>query len=275
MDSFDKQRDNKALRWGFLIPLALVIASVATSCFSYSKAKQDIVDDLNQALWTLVDENSDVWTRQDTIRALRQLYEVTHKPLMCQATELNFRNGSLKDLAYFTVALADKKVSAPKFDSDKIASDSIMLVPKETSNASAIQVQGFVDCSMASVFAISDQTLPGALLMLSISCIASMIVWSRRAGQQLPLKPTSPTLTAQTLDGIKLTPMQRQLTQLFIDAPDNRVKKAALCTALWGNKSNAEESLYTLIRRTKAVLVEANIEITCNRGDSYELHIRR
>ena len=75
------------------------------------------------------------------------------------------------------------------------------------------------------------------------------------------------------LDGIKLTPMQRQFAQLLLDAPEMRVDKATLCSALWGNKSNAEESLYTLVRRTKTALSVANIEIICNRGESYELRI--
>lgn len=275
MDSFDKRIKSNALRRGFLLPLALVIASVASSFTSYSKAKQDIADDLNQALWTLVYENKDAWTCQDTVSALAQLYEVTHKPLIYQAPDLDFRNASLKDTAYFTVALADKKVTAPKIKRGNIASDSIMLVPEVPFNGLAIHVQGFVECSMSSIFAVSDQTVPAGLLVLSISCIASMLVWLRRKEHRLPSEPTSPTLSAQSLDGIKLTPMQRQLTQLFLDAPDNRVNKTALCTALWGNKSNAEESLYTLIRRTKTVLAEANIEISCNRGDSYELRIRR
>lgn len=76
-----------------------------------------------------------------------------------------------------------------------------------------------------------------------------------------------------TLDGIKLTPMQRQFAQMLLDAQDMKVDKRILCETLWGNKSNAEESLYTLVRRTKAALAKANMEIICNRGDSYELRV--
>ena len=76
-----------------------------------------------------------------------------------------------------------------------------------------------------------------------------------------------------TLDGIKLTPMQRQFAQMLLDAPDMKVDKRTLCETLWDNKSNAEESLYTLVRRTKTALAKANMEIICNRGDSYELRI--
>ncbi len=67
--------------------------------------------------------------------------------------------------------------------------------------------------------------------------------------------------------------MQRQFAQMLLDAPDMRVDKTAICAALWGNKSNAEESLYTLVRRTKTALTPANIEIICNRGESYQLRI--
>ena len=68
--------------------------------------------------------------------------------------------------------------------------------------------------------------------------------------------------------------MQRQLVQMLLDAPGRKVDKQTLCCALWGNKSNAEESLYTLVRRTKSALAEANAEIVCNRGESYELRIK-
>ena len=84
----------------------------------------------------------------------------------------------------------------------------------------------------------------------------------------LDVLPASPSL-----DGIKLTPMQRRFAQMLLDAPDMKVDKRTLCEVLWGNKSNAEESLYTLVRRTKTALAKANMEIICNRGDSYELRI--
>ncbi|MDE6523455.1 MAG: hypothetical protein K2L17_11600 [Muribaculaceae bacterium] len=60
---------------------------------------------------------------------------------------------------------------------------------------------------------------------------------------------------------------------MILDAPDMKVDKRILCESLWGNKSNAEESLYTLVKRTKNALTQANLEIVCNRGESYELWI--
>lgn len=264
--------NGSTLRYGMLVPLALTIASVISCCLSYSNTKQSITDDLNDAMLSLANENSELWTRPDTIAAIRQMYETTHKPLIYQASDVNFRNNSLKDEAYFTLALVDKKNTSPNFKGNKIASDSIMLVPARATNGLAIQVQGFADCSMASIIIASDQTLPGILFSLSILSMASMLVLKRRAvkisERRLVAIPASPSL-----DGIKLTPMQRRFAQMLLDAPDRKVEKRILCQVLWGNKSNAEESLYTLVRRTKTALAKADIEIVCNRGDSYELRV--
>ena len=271
-DNSTANNNVSGLRYGMFIPLALMIASVITCCFSYSNAKQNIANDLNDAMFALANENSELWTRPDTVAAIRQMYETTHKPLIYQASDVNFRNASLKDEAYFTLALVDKKNTSPKIRGNKIASDSIMLVPERASDGLAIQVQGFADCSMASIFIASDQTLPGILFALSILSMASMFIVKRKETEKSDTELIVLTVSP-SLDGIKLTPMQRQFAQMLLDAPDMRVDKRILCETLWGNKSNAEESLYTLVRRTKAALAQAGMEIICNRGDSYELRI--
>ena len=261
-----------ALRYGMFIPLAFMIASIVSCCFSYSNAKQNITDDLNDAMFALANENSELWTRPDTIAAIRQMYETTHKPLIYEASDVNFRNTTLKDEAYFTLALVDKKNIAPKIRENKIASDSIMLVPECATDGLAIKVQGFADCSMATVFSASDQTLPGILFSLSILSLTGIFAWRKRTPVMSQAGVVAVT-EMPTLDGIKLTPMQRQFAQMLLDAPEMKVDKRTLCESLWYNKSNAEESLYTLVRRTKTALSKANLEIICNRGDSYELRI--
>ena len=272
------KKDNKTvntgatLRYAMLVPLALMIASIISSCLSYSQARQNIADELNSAMIALADENSELWTRPDTIAAIRQMHEVTHKPLIYQASNFNFRNTSLKDATYFTLALVDKQNIAPKIQGDKIASDSILLVPQYGNDGLAVQIQGFADCSMASVFVASDQTIPGILFMLSLLSMTVTYIWKRRENEFCETELVT-LHTTPSLDGIKLTPMQRQLVQMLLDAQDMRVDKRTLCETLWGNKSNAEESLYTLVKRTKNALAEANMEIVCNRGDSYELRI--
>lgn len=261
------------LRYVMFIPLALMLASVITCCFSYSAARQNIVDDLNDAMFALAQDNSELWTRPDTVAAIRQMYETTHKPIIYQASDVSFRNASLKDEAFFTLSLVDKENTSPKIQGNKIASDSIMLVPELATDGLAIKVQGFADCSMASVFSASDQTLPGILFSLSILSLTGMFVWRKRT-LEISVTKIVAVPTMPTIDGIKLTPMQRQFTQMLLDAPDMKVDKRTLCKALWDNKSNAEESLYTLVRRTKNALADVNMEIVCNRGDSYELRVK-
>ena len=98
MKRLNLQNNNcTSLRYGMLIPLALMIASVVSCCISFSNAKQNIVNDLNDAMLALANENSEVWTRQDTIAALRKMHETTHKPLIYQASDVNFKNPILKD----------------------------------------------------------------------------------------------------------------------------------------------------------------------------------
>lgn len=109
-----KTDNSDYLRYGMLIPLALLLASFVTGCLSYSNAKQIIAEDLNDAMLALANENSGLWTRQDTIAALRQMHETTHKPIIYQASDVNFRNSALKDEAYFTLSLIDKKMPCLK-----------------------------------------------------------------------------------------------------------------------------------------------------------------
>lgn len=267
MDRTSRHDNGNHLRYGIFIPLALMIASLAASYLSYTSARRTIADDLNNAMIALANDNCALWTRQDTIAALRQMHLTTRQPLIYQASELRFSHPVLKDNAYFTLAIVDRKTAMPEIRGHKIISDSIMIIPEKAGGEIAIRLQGFADCSMASVFAASDQTLPGTLLALSMLSMASMLVWRRKTAL------TADAPGAFPLDAVRLTPMQRQLTAILMDAPGRKVDKATLCSALWGNKSNAEESLYTLVRRTKTALADSGITIVCNRGDSYELRI--
>lgn len=270
-ESSQQHTRSNSLRYGMIVPMVLMIASLLTGCFSYSSAKRCITDDLNDAMITLANENSELWTRQDTVAALRKMHETTHKPLIYQAYDVNFRSAALKANAYFSLALVDRKYVLQKIHGDKIVSDSILLVPEKATDGEVVRLQGFADCSMASVFAASDQSMSGIPLVLSFISMASVFVYKKKV--LCRPEPVSSAHVVIDMKAIKLTPMQRQLTQMLLDAPDRKVDKSTLCATLWGNKSNAEESLYTLVRRTKTALAAAGVEIVCNRGESYELRI--
>lgn len=270
------QPDNPSRRYGMYIPLVLMIASVVSGCFSYFEARRSITDDLNVAMIALANDKRELWTSRDTINALCRMQEVTEKPLMFRASDVDFRITSLKEEAYYTLALVDNRNEPTDIPGNKLASDSIIILAETAAGSGVtLRLQGFADCSMASVIAVSDPTLPGLLLALSFLSMTAMIIWRRKETVGLATEPLTQSPGLHALDGIRLTPMQRQLTQMLLDAPDRRVDKATLCMELWGGKSNAEESLYTLVRRTKTALAASGLEIICNRGDSYELRVNR
>lgn len=267
------EKDLRSLRYGMFITLSMLIASIVMGCLSYSRTRQNITNDLNDAMIALANENREVLTRKDTIEALKIMHQTTRKPMIYQASDINFKNAALKDSVYFTLAIVDKNNTTCDFPRSEFVSDSIMIMPEKDIDGVTIQIQGYVDCSMASVFSASDQTIPGILSGLSILSITSMFIWRRKRIHTDYSEPSLQNQPIRSIDNIRLTPMQRQFTQMLLDSPGHRVNKSTICEVLWNNKDNADESLYTLVRRTKKALADTELEIICNRGKSYELRI--
>ena len=74
---------------------------------------------------------------------------------------------------------------------------------------------------------------------------------------------------------VKLTPMQQQLMEMLWQSPTHQLSKAEICNALWPKKPDANETLYTLIRRLKPIIEEhSDLKIESDRGKSYGLKVR-
>ncbi len=74
---------------------------------------------------------------------------------------------------------------------------------------------------------------------------------------------------------IKLTPMQQQLMEMFFRSEAHQLTKTEICDALWPKKPDASETLYTLIRRLKPVIEQhSDLKIESDRGRAYELTVR-
>lgn len=260
-------------RYGMFIPLALMIASLVSSFISYSATRQGITENLNESMLALANEKRELWISQDTITALRHIYNTTHKPIIYQASGLQSKYPMLNDDTYISLTLVGRDNNVTEIDRNKIMSDSILIVSGKESDCVTVQVQAFTNCSMASIFSASDQTLPGILLTLSVVYMATMSLLRKKEAKHSEIEHAIPVTAAPSIDEIKLTPMQRRFTRILLDAPNRKVDKATLCSILWDDKINAEESLYTLVRRTKTALADTGMEIVCNRGDSYELRI--
>ena len=74
---------------------------------------------------------------------------------------------------------------------------------------------------------------------------------------------------------VKLTPMQQQLMEMLWQSPSHQLSKTEICDALWPKKEDANETLYTLIRRLKPIIEQhSDLKIEADRGKSYGLIIR-
>lgn len=77
-------------------------------------------------------------------------------------------------------------------------------------------------------------------------------------------------------DAIHFTPMQQQLMRMFWEAPSYTLSKEVICDELWPKKEDANDTLYTLIRRLKPVLEEhTELMLVADRGRSYSLVVKK
>ena len=74
---------------------------------------------------------------------------------------------------------------------------------------------------------------------------------------------------------VKLTPMQQQLMEMLWKSPTHQLSKTEICNTLWPKKPDANETLYTLIRRLKPIIEQhSDLRIEADRGKSYGLTIK-
>jgi hypothetical protein len=218
-----------------LVLLSLIIASSATSLSSYRATEQIVENDLNQALnQALAEQQSDVIT-QDTIRTFNSHLQIAE----------------LRGKA--TIAVDTK----------------------------GRQFKAYASCSQATIFSLSDQR-PTAILWTITLLWATFCVYRVRQHTGQTSRPlqfgglsfADDEKTFYNVQGqpIKLTPMQQQLMEMFFTSSNHQLSKTEICDTLWPKKPDANETLYTLIRRLKPVIEQnSNLKIESDRGKAYRL----
>ena len=69
--------------------------------------------------------------------------------------------------------------------------------------------------------------------------------------------------------------MQYELLEMFLNSESHTLTKQEICNRLWPKKPDANDTLYTLIRRTRPILeAHTNLTFESNRGKSYSLVIK-
>ena len=121
-------------------------------------------------------------------------------------------------------------------------------------------------CSAAMIWSLSDQRQSAWLTVMALLSLA-LSFRGRRQSQPITMDCFSAT---------HLTPMQRQLMEMFVASDSHSLSKHEICNALWPKKDDASETLYALISRLKRELDKtSNYDIISDRGRSYILRHRK
>ena len=277
-----------------LIFIVLCFTAMATSYGSYRKAQRNIESDLQQALAKTINEKGVETMRQDSIRAYRSIARTEDEMMTIavgdETLRRHLRNQQLGEMAFITYTVGRERGRwKVTFDTE-------------------------AKCSAAMIWSLSDQRLPAwfaamALLSLALSFRGrrqSQPTNEARAESQARLgyalqeggrqsQPTtnrepssslewprceggrqSQPITMDSFSATHLTPMQRQLMEMFVASGSHRLSKHEICDALWPKKDDASETLYALISRLKRELDKtSNYDIISDRGRAYILKRRK
>ncbi len=270
-----------------IIFAVLAASSGLASIGCYRAMETMIVDDLNRALELTVAEKMDGWITNDTIKAYRSLQNAMEGDIALNADNNAFcRHLTIPELrraSYIRLDMSQPHgrgiAAASRKTEDGLHSDTIVW-SSATLDAS-ISVRGHARISAASVFMMSDQRLPLAMSFAAAMWAAMSFLYFRKkavAGTNvtghggLTLSPDGNTFYDAGNRPVRLTPMQHRLMRMFFESPSQCLTKQEICDALWPKKEDANDTLYTLIKRLKPVLEAAgNLRIEAERGRAYRL----
>ena len=229
-----------------LIFIVLCLTAMATSYGSYCKAQRNIESDLQQALAKTIDEKGVETMRQDSIRAYRSIARTEGEMMTIavgdETLRRHLRNQQLGEMAFITYTVGRERGRW-----------------KVTFNTEA-------KCSAAMIWSFSDQRLPAWLTGMALLSLALSFRDRRR----------SQPITMDSFSATHLTPMQRQLMEMFVASDSHRLSKYEICDVLWPKKDDANETLYALISRLKRELDKtSNYDIISDRGRAYILKRRK
>ncbi len=232
-----------------LVFLGLLIPSFVCGWHSYGHTKEQLLNDMDQALEKTLTLQTSVEITPDTIQTYLS----------------NLQISDLRDNSFVYYAMRGKPSAI-------CGKRQLWSNGKEE-----CEYQSYASLSVFDIFGLSDQRLSLSLLSLSLLWGLLSIIWLRR----------SPVLAIVSVGGISLiddrfynrnrqqihlTPMQEQLLKMFFASSNHSLSKQEICDALWPKKPDASDTLYTLIKRLKPILEEhGNLHITSERGKEYTL----
>ena len=221
----------------------LMLCALCTGINSYNRTKGMIAQDVNSALEQVLAKMPDNVVTKDTIRCYRNCLTIAE----------------LKD----TAGIAIRTVRRDGRLETKLVAEA--------------------NCSFATTFMMSDQKASGSILLVGMLWLLGSLWYVRRNRPELIVQGlayggivyNNDKFMTQSGEQIHLTPMQHSLLKMFITADTHTLSKQEICDRLWPKKPDANDTLYTLIRRIKPILeTHSTLKIESDRGKSYSLKIR-
>ncbi len=222
----------------------LMLCALCTGINSYNRTKGLIAQDVNSALEQVLAKMPDNVVTTDTIRCYRNCLTIAE----------------LKD----TAGIAMRTVRRDGRLETKLVAEA--------------------NCSFATTFMMSDQKASGSLLMVGMLWLLGSLWYVRRNRPELIVQGglsyggivyNNDKFMTQSGEQIHLTPMQHSLLEMFITAETHTLSKQEICDRLWPKKPDANDTLYTLIRRIKPIIeAHSALKIESDRGRSYSLKIK-
>ncbi len=280
--------------FSIIVFVALLASSVITGTGNYIETKGRIASDLNRALVGALAEKGSEWVTADTIRTCRKLQGASKSAVAmllhdeCFSRKLSI--AELRDKSYISFAVLDddKTPSDIWQNTAGVSGDTVLMKPVSVRNAGvSVAFRANAECSFATVFSLSDQTLPAFLCLMSIIWGVVALRLSRGKSARNVISPVlcrvgnlrfddvQKAFYNPENDEVRFTPMQTELMKMFFNADGHKLGKAEICQALWPGKDDASETLYTLIRRLKCVVEQnTNLRIVGERGRAYKLTVK-
>ena len=260
-----------------IVFLTLMLSSLLAGRHSYCTAKEELTADLNQAL------------AQDTIKVYKQLRKTSGGKVLIAVSDERFcrylKNKRLKESAFLTFDVVDNQYTGHATDEPAICSDTLIVTDPALQETLALK--GYTRLSAAAIFGLSDQRLSAGLMVAAFLWGIFVWLYIRRKKEEVKMQvesigfgglvysETDNRFYNASHDLIHFTPMQEQLIRMFWNAPSHALTKEEICTALWPKKDDANDTLYTLIRRVKPIIEShTNLRIVADRGKSYSLEIK-
>lgn len=267
--------------------LTLMLTSLLAGRHNYCKARNEITADLNQALAQTLKERKDYIITQDTIRVYKQLRKTSGGQVLIAVSDERFcrylKDKRLQQAAFITFDVVDSDFQDNSLDEQAVCSDTLIVKDKHAGETLALK--GYARLSVASILAMSDQRIPAACMISAF--LWAMLSWlylrKKQEGSEavtgfggLVYSEVDQRFYTAAHTPIRFTPMQQQLMLLFWNAPSHSLTKEDICAALWPKKEDANDTLYTLIRRLKPIVEEhTNLKIVADRGRNYSLEINK